>query len=191
MRFGQDHPRWRISALSAAVICWAVQASRSRPDRVSASQMCPMCPRVRPPQSPLRPYSLPASSSASFCTCRARGAKRRARCAGRFEEEIRDCGARLRVLGEFLPTGVTRLSLRDGGRSQTAGLSTGSLRLTRCQTEGRRRSIGAWADPVPRRISTANPASASSRRTVVTVRAEQPAAAATAALVTAQCRPLP
>ncbi|WP_176562243.1 hypothetical protein [Mycolicibacterium palauense] len=64
------------------------------------------------------------------------------------------------------------------------------MRLTRCHTEGFRRSIGARADPVPRRISTANPASASSRRTVVTVRGEQPAAAAAAALVTAQCRPL-
>ncbi|WP_172975580.1 hypothetical protein [Mycobacterium avium] len=46
------------------------------------------------------------------------------------------------------------------------------------------------ADPAPRRISIAKPASASSRRTVVTVRAEQPAAAAATALVTAQCRPL-
>ncbi|QIV79768.1 hypothetical protein [Mycolicibacterium frederiksbergense] len=45
-------------------------------------------------------------------------------------------------------------------------------------------------DPVPRRISTANAASARTERTVVTVRGLQLAARAMRALVTAQWRPL-
>lgn len=57
--------------------------------------------------------------------------------------------------------------------------------------EGRRRLAGALNEPVPRRISTARPACDSTWRTVVTVRAEQLAAVAVAALVTAQCRPVP
>jgi hypothetical protein len=46
------------------------------------------------------------------------------------------------------------------------------------------------AEPVPRRISTARPASRRTALTVVTVRAEQRATAVMVALVAAQCLPL-
>ena len=69
-------------------------------------------------------------------------------------------------------------------------LSTGWARLIRCQTDGRRRHCGVLAEPVPRRISTARPASRRTVLTVVTVRGEQRATDAMVALVAAQCLPL-
>ncbi|RFZ07559.1 hypothetical protein DSM43518_03301 [Mycobacterium marinum] len=183
MRSGQDHPYARMWALSAVAMSLADHASRSRPDRVSASQIWPGCTCENPMQREMTP-------AASFWMARGRGALRRARRGGRFFVGVDIC-VRAGALGELVPTGLIRLPLRGGGRSQTGDLSTGTLRLTKCHIEGRRKTAGACAAPVPRRISIANPASARSRRTVVTVRGEQPAARAAAALVIAQCRPLP
>jgi hypothetical protein len=69
-------------------------------------------------------------------------------------------------------------------------LSTGWARLIRCQIDGRRRHCGVLAEPVPRRISTARPASRRTVLTVVTVRGEQRTTDAMVALVAAQCLPL-
>lgn len=102
--------------------------------------------------------------------------------------------ARSRALGEEDLSRDTRLSLRDGGRSQTArtpvALSTGFGRLTRCQTAGRHAPRAESGDPCPCRTRTARPAVLSTLRTVDTVRSEHPAPWATVALVTAQCRPV-
>lgn len=93
-------------------------------------------------------------------------------------------------LGGVEPLRTDPVTLRVRGRSQKWELSTGCRRDVRCHTDGRRRCTGVVAEPVPRRTSTASPASAKTERTVVTVLGLQPAATATRRLVTAQCRPL-
>ena len=67
IRSGHDQPRARMSALSAAVIPRAVQASRSRPERARASQMCPVCTAPRP-------WQLATTPAASCCSCSGLGA---------------------------------------------------------------------------------------------------------------------
>lgn len=86
---GQDHPRARMSALSAVVIWRAVQASRSSADRVSASQMWPGWTLSRPTHSAMTP-------AASFWVCSGRGVV-----VGLLDGDLR--GGRVRPLGEFLP----------------------------------------------------------------------------------------
>ncbi len=95
----------------------------------------------------------------------------------------------VRALGELLPTGLNRLSLRDGGRS---GLSTAPQprRGTKWYTEGRRPAFGVPGAPCPRWASTAHPAALRTRQATVTVSALQPTRSAILARVTATWRPV-
>lgn len=185
---GQVRRRRRISPLSALTSCGPSQASRSRWLLCSASQSWPTtwCP-VRAPS----PIEVEASQPASRWVWRGRGALRApGRCRRGFPPERFSGGAPCAVLGGGQPKGTDPVTLRERGRSQNAELSTGVRRDVKCHTDGLRRWTGMAADPVPRRTSTAKLASASTARTVVTVRGLHRAAAATRALVTAQCRPL-
>jgi hypothetical protein len=93
MRFGHDQPVSRMSAFSAAKICGAVQAVRSRPDRIKASQMWPGCTASSPMQ--------PATTAAAVC-CSLSG--RGARCRGLLGFEEFFDGGRVRTLGDLFPT---------------------------------------------------------------------------------------
>ena len=70
MWFGHDQPVSCMSALSASKIWGAVQAVRSRPDRIKASQIWPGCTASSP--------MLPAmTAAANCCSLSGRGAWRR------------------------------------------------------------------------------------------------------------------
>ena len=93
MWFGHDQPVSCMSALSAAKIWGAVQAVRSRPDRIKASQIWPGCTALSP--------MLPAiTAAASCCSLSGRGAWRRWLFG--FEEFFD--GGRVRTLGDLFPT---------------------------------------------------------------------------------------
>ncbi|MCV6993128.1 hypothetical protein H7I87_11095 [Mycobacterium timonense] len=66
-----------------------------------------------------------------------------------------------------------------------------TLRLTRCQIEGRLPQLAVELDPWPRAASTAQPAAPRTFHALVTVLGSQPAASATRTRVTAALRPVP
>ena len=180
MWFGHDQPVLCMSALRACKICGAVQAVRSRRDRINASQTWPGCTGVEPDAAGDNGGShllqLQRSRLTVAMTARVWRNSSPAAAGGRL---VISSQRELTAYRKAMAVGRKRGSYPQVGR-----------RLIRCQTDGRRRAVASWQNPCRGASPPPGPPHAGTVLTVVTVRGEQRATDAMVALVAAQCRPL-